>query len=242
MDISEHHVDESVARLRAGDLRSHALETAIRRVVAATKEIFAADGAGLMLIDHDDALHYLGTSDERSTRFEAAQEEAGEGPCVDSLVLDEVISSDDLCTDPRWPLLREKIGDTGIRAMLGVPVRIGGSAVGSLNVFRLDPSAWSDSEVAAIRAHGRVVEELVAAAMLAEASSTVVEQLQHALEHRVTIERAIGVVMARGGVDPTAAFQQLRQRARSERRPVREIADEIIARTSSPTEPSTEGE
>jgi GAF domain-containing protein len=228
MQIDDGQISDSVERLRRADVRSRELESAIREVVAATKQVFSADGAGLMLIDDDDALHYVGTSDERSDRFEAAQERTGEGPCVDSLVLDQVVSSTDLLDDDRWPRLRALVADTGIRAMLGVPVRIGGSAVGSLNVFRADPSDWSDSEVRAITAHARMVEEVLGAAMLADARSTVVQQLQHALDHRVTIERAIGVVMARRGVDATLAFQHLRQRARNERRPVREIADEVL--------------
>ena len=64
-----------------------------------------------------------GATDARSAAFEAAQEECGEGPCVDSLVLDVVVSTDDLGADPRWPQLFEEervliqgaLGDRGLQ-------------------------------------------------------------------------------------------------------------------------------
>ena len=55
-----------------------------------------------------------------------------------------------------------------------------------------------------------------------------VEQLQYALDNRVTIERAIGMLMARHDVDAVAAFHLLRQNARSARRKVADVAREIV--------------
>jgi len=229
LGIDQERVRASIERLHGTDLRGGELEAALREVIAATEEIFGADGAGLMLLDDQDALHYVGATDGRSAAFEAAQEECGEGPCVDSLVHERVVSSVDLETDDRWPKLQAAVGGLGIRAMLGVPIRLGGPTVGSLNVFRSEPSPWDDSEIAAIQAHGRVVEELLGAAMLARQRHTIVEQLTEALESRVGIERAVGVLMARKGLDPTGAFNELRQTARSSRRRVQDVAAEVLA-------------
>lgn len=228
MRIDQEHVKASVERLQGADLRSGELDASLRHVIAATQEIFGADGAGLMLLDDQDALHYVGATDGRSAAFEAAQEECGEGPCVDSLVHGQVVSSVDLEADERWPKLQESVGGIGIRSMLGVPIHVGGLTVGSLNVFRTEPAPWDDSEIAAIRAHGRVIEELLGAAMLARQRHTIVEQLTEALENRVTIERAVGVLMARRGLDPTGAFNELRQHARNARRRVQDVAAEVL--------------
>jgi GAF domain-containing protein len=236
--IDEERVRASVDRLHSADLRSGELEASLREVIAATQEIFGADGAGLMLLDDQDALHYVGATDGRSAAFEAAQEECGEGPCVDSLVHDQVVASTDLEADDRWPKLQVSVGGLGIRAMLGVPIHLGGPTVGSLNVFRAEPSPWDDSEIAAISAHGRVLEELLGAAVLARQRHTIVAQLTEALENRVTIERAVGVLMARKGLDPTGAFNQLRQAARSSRRRVKDVAAEVLAEPAfAPPEP-----
>ena len=49
------------------------------------------------------------------------------------------------------------------------------------------------------------------------------------LANRVTIERAIGVMMATYSLDAVEAFNVLRQRARSQRRRVAEIAAEVLS-------------
>ena len=58
--------------------------------------MFGADGAGVMLLDDEQALHYVGATDGRAAAFEAAQEETGEGPCVDSLIYDLTVFTADL--------------------------------------------------------------------------------------------------------------------------------------------------
>lgn len=55
-----------------------------------------------------------------------------------------------------------------------------------------------------------------------------VAQLEHALAARVSTERAIGVLSERHGTAPRAAFEQLRREARSQGRPVHQLAREVL--------------
>jgi hypothetical protein len=55
-----------------------------------------------------------------------------------------------------------------------------------------------------------------------------VAQLEHALAARVSTERAIGVLVERHGIGPREAFDGLRQTARSQGRPVTELARELL--------------
>ena len=55
-----------------------------------------------------------------------------------------------------------------------------------------------------------------------------VAQLEHALAARVSTERAIGVLAERHAVSPRAAFESLRRDARSQGRPVAELAREVL--------------
>lgn len=73
------------------------------------------------------------------------------------------------------------------------------------------------------------MEAVLGTALLAEAREEIVSQLRHALEHRVTVERAIGALMARERADAVTAFNRLRAEARSRRRKVVELAAEILA-------------
>ena len=64
--------------------------------------------------------------------------------------------------------------------------------------------------------------------MLSETRETIVTQLQHALEARVEIERAVGVVMALENLDASAAFERLRRVARASRQRVREVSRQVV--------------
>lgn len=217
----------SLDDLRGLDLEHGELVASLRAVADATATIFEADGGGIMLLDEQQSLRYLGATSGRAAALEAAQEETGEGPCVDSLIYAHPVHTSDLVADERWPLLRAQLGELGVHAVLGVPLRVGLSSVGSLNVYRLREHTWSQSDIDAISAHAGVIEELLSMAVFAQHQHTIVGQLTQALEHRVTIDRATGVVMAATGLDAAQAFNRLRQRARSQRRRVVDLADEV---------------
>ena len=218
----------SIEQLRQADLTAGEVEASLRAVVTATCTIFGADGAGVMLLDDEQSLHYVGATGGRAAALEAAQEETGEGPCVDSLMHGSTVHTDDLLNDGRWPQLRSQIGELGIRAVLGVPLQVGLSPVGSLNVYRHQAYEWRSGDVQAIEAHGKVVEEVLGAALLAQRHSTIVDQLTSALRNRIPIERAIGVVMAQTGLDAVKAFNELRAEARARRVKVAALAEEVL--------------
>jgi GAF domain-containing protein len=232
---------KSVQELRQTDLLNGELQASLRAVADATATIFEADGGGLMLLDDQQVLHYVGATNGRSAALEAAQEETGQGPCVDSLMHDELVQTADLTTDERWPELRSQVAELGVRAVLGTPLHLGQAAVGSLNIYRCEPCDWSDSDVEAIQAHAQIIEELLAAAMFGQRQNTIVEQLTQALAHRVSIERAIGVVVAVRNTDPVGAFNDLRHYARDRRIRVADLAEEVLASRTFPPKTEREG-
>ncbi len=88
----------------------------------------------------------------------------------------------------------------------------------------------------------RLLEARLGGALVERAHGQIVDQLQFALDSRVVIERAIGLLMGRDGLDNVAAFQELRRAARSTRRRVLTVAEEVLAAHSleadgSPTAP-----
>lgn len=228
MAIDPDQLHSSLDRLRADPELSNDLAGAMVRVADATRVLFGSDGAGVMLIDDERALSYVHSNEEGARRLEAAQRELGHGPCVDCLVLDHTVESCDVMDDPRWPGLAVLLEGSGVRAVLGVPVRLAGGAVGSLNVHRRQPSSWEPEEVAAIAAYARVIEDLIGAALIAQQRGELADQLQHALDNRVVIERAIGFLMAQEHLNAVDAFDRLRRQARSERRKVIELASDLV--------------
>jgi GAF domain-containing protein len=224
----------AVRRLRGLDVAAD-LDDSLNQVVDHVRDIFTSDGAGLMFLDDQSALRYATASDEGSRLLEQAQEDTGHGPCVSSLIDDTIVATPDVQRDDRWPHLAELMHGSRVHAVLGIPVRLGGGAIGSLNVYRSTPHPWSDDEIAALESFTKVVETLVGTALLAERHSTLVDQLQAALDTRVVIERAVGFLMARHHLDAVDAFDRLRRASRAERRRVADLAAEVLTGRELPT-------
>lgn len=205
------------------------LEEALEHVVEETDRMFAVDGAGLLLITEGDVLRYAAASDERGRFLETIQEQVGEGPCVDAFERDEPTVTADVTGDPRWPSLGPLARQHSIIAVLGVPVSLESGTVGTLNVYSTDRHEWDDGEIEAIQAYARIVASVLRMAAEAHLQGKVAEQLQYALDHRVIVEQAKGVMMEREGLDQRAAFELLRQTARSNRERVIDVARRVVS-------------
>ncbi|MDX6542289.1 MAG: hypothetical protein QOI71_3899 [Gaiellales bacterium] len=228
------HIDDdaltrSLAELDRPDGDGVDIRHGIERVVLGAASVFVGTGVGLMLITEDGlTLRYVASSNEVARQLELAQEQAGEGPCVDAFVCDANVKTEELATESRWPALRAELRDQPICAILGVPTRLG-TPVGTLNLYCDRPRAWDASEIAALEAYNALLEARLGGALIARAQGEIVDQLQFALDSRVVIERAIGLLMGRDGLDNRAAFDELRQNARSSRRRVLTVAEELLA-------------
>jgi GAF domain-containing protein len=226
--IDAEALEEALTALRQSPELTRDVAAGLQATVDATVALFAVTGSGLMFVNDAQALRYVAASDEGGRILESSHEEVGEGPCVDALVSDEIFVSADIQQDSRWPRLAARLTGSPVHAVLGVPVRLGGGPVGSLNVYADSPREWDDSDIVALQAFNTVIEELIGAAVLARRHEAVVEQLQHALDHRVSIERAVGVLMGRHSLDAVTAFNRLRVAARSQRRKVVDVAQDVL--------------
>ncbi|HYD09516.1 MAG TPA: GAF and ANTAR domain-containing protein [Acidimicrobiales bacterium] len=228
MHLDEERLRRGLAALGDFDVANAGMVAAINEVGATVPVVLGVSGAGMMMIDSDLALHATAWSDDAALAFEKVQEESGEGPCVESLLHDKVVAVEDISADPRWPHVTDAVMALGVRAVMGVPVHLDGENVGALNVYLTEPHEWTDDEINAVAAFATVLRQLLSVAVLGNRNDDLVQQLQSALDTRVVIERAVGLVMGRRTVDAVAAFNVLRAEARSARRRVYEIALEVL--------------
>ena len=231
------HIDEEALRSSLQRLREAAFDADVvgvmKRTVDAVHGVFGYGGAGIMFITESGYLTYVAASDEVGRQLEEAQASVGQGPCYESYVYAREVVSGDVHADGRWPELRTWLSDQ-VRAVAGVPVLLGGSPVGTLNVYRDEPVEWDRSDVNALTAYGALIAEVLAAALAAQEHGVVAGQLQYALDYRVVIERAVGYLMGTHRLDAVTAFDVLRKRARDSRRRVADVATEILGGTTGP--------
>jgi GAF domain-containing protein len=219
---------ESVANLEGVDPADAGLDDALELVAKEADELFSVDGAGIMLLGEGNVLRYVAASDQPGRMLEALHEHTGEGPCIDAFLDDRPVAARDLAVDARWPSIGPLAADHGIRAVLGVPIDLRKGPVGTLNVYAAEPHAFDEDDLTAIQAYARVAASLLRAAVRAHVEGRAATQLQHALDHRVLIEQAKGVVMERRKLDEKAAFELLRTHARSARMPLDEVARQVV--------------
>jgi GAF domain-containing protein len=231
-NIDPQNLAASLRRLGAAD--GDDITGAIDRAVKTCVDLFGVDGSGLMVADEQNTLRYVVSSDGPGRVLEEVQSETGHGPCVDAFVHGEQVLTDDLAHETRWEESRATIVEHGVLAVLAVPVGLGGVTVGSLDVYRAHPHTWDDSEREALGRYSGVVEATLRAALAGHNATQLAGQLQYALDNRVLIERAVGFVMARAGVDAVTAFNLLRSVARGGRRKVAEVAREVLDSGSVP--------
>jgi GAF domain-containing protein len=231
------HIDEEALRSSLQRLREAAFDADVvgvmRRTVDAVHGVFGYGGAGIMFITESGDLSYVAASDDAGRQLEEAQAAAGQGPCYESYVYAHEVVSSDVHADSRWPDLRTRLS-AQVRAVAGTPVLLGGSPVGTLNVYRDEPVEWDKSDVNALVAYSGLVAEVLAAALAAQERGIVAEQLQYALDYRVVIERAVGYLMGTQRLDAVTAFDVLRRRARDSQRRVADVATEILGGTTGP--------
>jgi GAF domain-containing protein len=231
------HIDEEALRSSLKRLREAAFDADVvgvmKRTVDAVHRVFGYGGAGIMFITESGNLSYVAASNEPGRQLEEAQAAAGQGPCYESYVYAREVVSSDVRADSRWPELRTRLS-AQVRAVAGTPVLLGGSPVGTLNVYRDEPVEWDKSDVNALAAYSGLVAEVLATALAAQEHSIVAGQLQYALDYRVVIERAVGYLMGTHRLDAVTAFDVLRRQARDSRRRVADVATEILGGTTGP--------
>ena len=219
------HALVELGRLRFGEMQ---VEDAIREIVETTHSMFAVDGAGLMLCDSAQNLHSVAASDDRFAHLEELQIRHQEGPCVEAFDTKNLIGAMDLEQDERWPLFSEAAVRRKFRAILASPLPYNQSAVGVVAVLSERSRPWSPANELALLAFTDLAALLIASMIQGEQQSGLADQLQGALNSRQVIEQAKGVLIGTQGVSPRTAYEQLRSRARSERRKLVAVCAEVV--------------
>ena len=213
------------------DLRTSpvTVEEALDRVVASADALFGVDGTALMLVDRDQVLRNLAASDRRAGLLEELQATHGEGPCVDAFDDKQPVAADDLDREDRWPAFSADAARRRLLAVLASPIPYSEQAVGVVAVFATEPHPWTGAEREAIVAFTELVALLILNAMEATERGRLAAELQVALDSRVVIEQAKGVLVGRHGLTTRQAFERLRRQARDQRRPLSEVARAVVS-------------
>jgi GAF domain-containing protein len=199
------------------------------RLVNACVTLFGVSAVGLLLDDQRGNLSVIASSSEESRLLEVFQLNNDEGPCMDCVRTGEAVSSVDLAADvERWPVFVPAAVDAGYRTVTAVPLRLRDQRIGGLNMFGAEGEGISDANHSLAQALADVATIGILQRRSTHRSNVVAEQLQHALNSRVVIEQAKGVLAERHGVAMEAAFGALRRHARNNNLKLTDVAMAVV--------------
>jgi len=197
-------------------------------------EILDVSAAGLMLVAPEGDLRVVASSSEAMRVVELFELQSQEGPCLDCYRGGQPVLNQDLGTvDGRWPNFTPVALEAGFRSVHALPMRLRGAIVGALNLFRTDEGPLDAPDVLAAQALADVATIAILQHRAALEAQVVNEQLNHALNSRVLIEQAKGVLAERAGLDMEHAFARLRNYARNNNRQLVDVAQDVIDGTLS---------
>ncbi|MGH2711523.1 MAG: GAF and ANTAR domain-containing protein [Actinomycetota bacterium] len=191
-------------------------------------ELLDVDAAGLVLADATGNLRAVASSSEQMHLLELFEIQNEEGPCLDCYRSGEPVTEERLESTERWPRFAGEAVAAGFRSVQAAPMRLRTEVIGALNLFRTEPGRLDDADLALSRAlAGIATISLLQERALREAR-LVTERLQIALNNRIVIEQAKGVLAERGGLDMESGFELLRRYARSHNRKLAVVALDLI--------------
>lgn len=195
-------------------------------------DLLDATAAGLMLAGPDGVLQVMASTSEESHLVEILQQDSGAGPCVDCYVTGVPVTIRDIAgTENRWPEFKELAAAQGYQSVHAFPMRVRGKAIGAMNLFRTDTGEMSDEDIAIGQALADVSTISILQERTIRETTTVNDQLQRALNSRVLVEQAKGMIAHMSNVDTNDAFRLLRTHARSHNISLRDTAEAVLSRT-----------
>lgn len=226
LDLADRVADFDVLDL-LHDLTDHALT------------LLPVQGAGITIVDDRGWVRYATASDERCRELEEIQIELGEGPCLDSTRSSEslfpVAFGDGGPGAGRWPRFARHAHLAGVIAIAAVPLRTSEVTIGALNLINTAQPFVTSLDLHVAQALASATTACFVHKHRLRGQSEIVEQLQGALNSRVAIEQAKGVLSERFGISMDEAFARLRGYSRTRRLILRDLAIDV-AQGNGPTE------
>jgi len=172
--------------------------------------------AGLMLADQRGRLRVMASSSEQARMVELLEIQNDEGPCLECHRTGVAVLVEDIDrVREQWPQFADRAISVGFRSAFALPLRLRNDAIGALNLFHRDPRRLSEETLRV----GQGLADVATIALLQQQamrrSAELTEQLQLALNSRIDIEQAKGVLAERYQLEMDRAFDVLRSHARS---------------------------
>jgi len=233
-DSREQQLTEAFVSLADTLVTDYDVVDLLQNLVDTSADLLNSEAGGLLLADELGELAVVASTSEETRLVELLQLDTGMGPCVEAFETGQVLEVVDIEeTGDRWPVFVREALAQNFRAVLAVPMRLREDTIGTLNLFRSTPGPFGPTDVVVARGLADIATIGILHERAVRESDIARAQLQHALNSRVVIEQAKGVIAQVRMVGMDEAFRILREYSRNHNVPLRDVASLVVRRSLS---------
>lgn len=193
-------------------------------------DVLDLTGAGVTLV-HDGQQRFVTAAIDAIATLERVQEQWQAGPCIDAVATGRPVAVPDIAAgdaSKRWPDYTVAAKTAGIQAVAGIPMLAEGVAVGAVNLYDSQLRDWSAEDLRVATTFADIATGYLTHASAARQQQRTAEQLQQALNTRLIIEQAKGVLAVKRETSVDDAFQILRKYARDHNARIHDVARAVV--------------
>jgi GAF domain-containing protein len=230
----EEKINDAFVRVAGTLVDSYDVVDLLSTLMYTCTELLGVQAGGILLTDSTGELELVASTSEEAELVEIMIVAAGAGPCIDCFNTGTVVSVADIEQDLRdWPRFRRSALEHGFRAAHATPLRLHGEVIGAMNLLSTVPGALSERDAQLAQA----LADVATVGILHERSfrqpEMVAAQLHLALDTRILVEQAKGVLAQLRSCTMSEAFDALRGYAREHEITLRAAAEGVVNRSIS---------
>jgi GAF domain-containing protein len=174
-------------------------------------------------------LQVMASSTERMRVTELLEVQLEEGPCFDCYRTGlPVLNQQLVSVDRRWPRFAPRARESGFKMVHAVPLRLRDEVIGAMNVFDTLLQELTQTDSNLLRAFADTATIGILQERMLRQQSHLSVELQSALNSRIAVEQAKGILAERLQVDMDTAFGMIRHYARSHSTYLSSVADALV--------------
>lgn len=226
---STRDIGEVLAEFAQMMAAEHTPAAILERMADYVTELLPVHGVGVLLRSPDGGLDVATANTEAGQIVESLEAQLGEGPCSDALATGEqIIVADLAAVADKYPRFVPRALDAGVRSIHGLPMTTRAETIGSIDVIALEPLELTARQLAAAQLLADVTIAYVTGSRSFVEKSRLAEQLQFALDSRIVIEQAKGIISERHKIGVSEAFELLRRHARNNHLKLHDVSAHVV--------------
>jgi GAF domain-containing protein len=221
---------DSLRRFAAALTGAYGIGDVLHNLTEEMTQVLNLTGAGVTLV-HDGRQRFVTAAIEAIADLERVQEDSQKGPCIDAVAAAGPVAVSDIAVreaSQRWPDYTSAAKKSGIQAVAGIPMRADAVAIGAVNLYDSQLRTWVAEDLRTAGIFADIATGYLVHASAAQQQQRTADQLQQALNTRLIIEQAKGVIATRHTISVDDAFGRLRTYARDHQQRIHDVARGVV--------------